>query len=302
MCVVLKPALRSDLETLWQMQKEAFDGLLQKYQDYDTNPACERFERTCQKFDLPGSFYYFIEADGETVGVIRILDRKDGSRKRISPLWIMPQFRGRGYAQQAILAAEALHGPDFWSLDTILQEEGNLHLYEKLGYHRVGETKKINDRMDLVFYEKDAFCFRPMTITDYDKVYDLWMSCKNMGFNNLDDSRDGIEKYLNRNPGLSYVAIDGDRVVGIILAGHDGRRGFIHHMAVAEDHRGHKIATRLLEKALAALKAEGIHKVALLVFNRNEAGNAFWESQGFTARTDVTYRNKALDELIRIDT
>ncbi len=88
----------------------------------------------------------------------------------------------------------------------------------------------------------------------------------------------------------------------MILAGHDGRRGFIHHTCVAEDCRGQGIASRLLEYALAALKEEGINKTACLVFRRNEAGNAFWESRGFTVREDIAYRNKALTKLNRIDT
>ncbi|MBQ6341903.1 MAG: GNAT family N-acetyltransferase [Anaerolineaceae bacterium] len=150
--------------------------------------------------------------------------------------------------------------------------------------------------------DKFSINIRVLNIDDYDKVYALWMSCKNMGFNNLDDSRDGIEKYLKRNPTTCFIAEQGDSVVGVILSGHDGRRGFIHHMAVAEDQRRQGIAKSLLEYALSALKAEDINKVALLVFNRNEAGNAFWEAQGFTVRTDVIYRNKALAELVRIDT
>ena len=143
---------------------------------------------------------------------------------------------------------------------------------------------------------------RIMREEDYDRVYALWMSCKNMGFNDRDDSREGIAKYLKRNPATCFVAEEDGRIAGVILAGHDGRRGFIHHMAVAEDHRRQGLASRLTEHALAALKAEGIHKVALLVFNRNAAGNAFWENMGFTARNDVTYRNRALTELVRIDT
>lgn len=143
---------------------------------------------------------------------------------------------------------------------------------------------------------------RTMTIEDYDKVYALWMSCRNMGFNNLDDSREGIDRFLRRNPATSFVAEEGDRIVGIILSGHDGRRGYVYHTSVAEDMRGQRIATRLLEHSLAALKDEGINKVALLVFHRNEVGNAFWESQGFILREDVGYRNKALAEIIRIDT
>mgnify|MGYP002524267244 CR=1 FL=1 len=150
--------------------------------------------------------------------------------------------------------------------------------------------------------DQTKFEIRVMTIDDYEKVYSLWMSCKNMGFNDVDDSREGIEKYLRRNPDTSFVAEDDGLIAGVILGGHDGRRGFIHHMAVAEDCRRQGIATDLLGQALAALKEEGINKTALLVFNRNEAGNAFWERQGFTVRDDVTYRNKELTEMIRIDT
>ena len=143
---------------------------------------------------------------------------------------------------------------------------------------------------------------RIMTPADYDAVYALWMSCKNMGFNNLDDSREGIERFLRRNPTTSFVAFEGDALAGVILAGQDGRRGYIYHMAVAESHRRQGIGTALVERCLDALRAEGIHKVALLVFRYNDAGNAFWESQGFTERADVAYRNRALTELIRIDT
>ena len=140
-----------------------------------------------------------------------------------------------------------------------------------------------------------------VTMEILEKVMEL-MSCKNMGFNNLDDSREGIAKYLKRNPSTCFVAECGDSIVGVIFSGHDGRRGFIHHLAVAEDCRRQGIATELLECAVSSLAAEGINKVALLVFNRNEAGNAFWEKNGFTSREDLVYRNKALVEMVRIDT
>ena len=157
--------------------------------------------------------------------------------------------------------------------------------------------EKVMELLDLTKFE-----IRVMTIDDYEKVYALWMSCKNMGFNNLDDSREGIAKYLRRNPATCFVAECGDSIVGVILSSHDGRRGFIHHLAVAEDCRRQGIATELLECAVSSLAAEGINKVALLVFNRNEAGNAFWEKNGFTSREDLVYRNKALVEMVRIDT
>ncbi|MBQ9610371.1 MAG: GNAT family N-acetyltransferase [Lachnospiraceae bacterium] len=148
----------------------------------------------------------------------------------------------------------------------------------------------------------DKVQYRVMTIDDYEKVYNLWMSCKNMGFNNLDDSKEGIERFLKRNPKTSFVAEESERIVGIILSGHDGRRGYIYHMSVAEDYRKQGIAKNLLKKSLDALKEEGINKVALLVFNKNDIGNSFWESQGFTIRNDVSYRNMALTDMIRIDT
>lgn len=141
-----------------------------------------------------------------------------------------------------------------------------------------------------------------MTLADYDEVYALWLSCKGMGLNNLDDSRDGIARYLERNPETCFVATDGEKLVGAIMAGHDGRRGFIHHTAVSPEHRRRGIAKRLAEAALSALKGLGINKVALLVFERNKDGNEFWEKLGFIARDDVVYRNRELADIIRIDT
>ena len=106
------------------------------------------------------------------------------------------------------------------------------------------------------------------------------MSCKNMGFNNLDDSRGrDREGYLKRNPSTCFVAVKEQSVAGVILSGHDGRRGFIHHLAVSQEFRRQRIATNLVTHALSALQSEGINKVALLAFNYNEAGNAFWENQ-----------------------
>ena len=155
MGITLVKVTREDLETVWRMQIDAFSGLLNTYQDYDMSPGAEPIEKIIARFEMPGSVYYFIMAEGEKVGVIRVVDKNDGSRKRISPLWIMTEYRGRGYAQQAITAVEELYGSDNWSLDTILQEKGNCHLYEKMGYHRVGEIEHINDKMDIVFYEKN---------------------------------------------------------------------------------------------------------------------------------------------------
>ena len=142
--------------------------------------------------------------------------------------------------------------------------------------------------------------YRLMTMSDYKQAYDLWILCGN-GLNNKDDSPEGIEKYLKRNPSTSFVATCDGKVVGVILCGHDGRRGIIQHACVSPDHRRLGIGQNLVELALEALKAEGINKVLLVAFKKNEGGNAFWESQGFTLREDLNYRNKALSEMIRID-
>ena len=143
---------------------------------------------------------------------------------------------------------------------------------------------------------------RTMTIDDYEAVYALWLSTPGMGLNNVDDSRKGIAKFLARNPDTCFVAEKNNAIIGVILTGHDGRRGYIHHMAVAESEQRQGIGAALLDAAMLALERAGIHKVALVVFGKNEKGNAFWEKHGFSVRNDLVYRNKAISELTRIDT
>jgi ribosomal protein S18 acetylase RimI-like enzyme len=143
---------------------------------------------------------------------------------------------------------------------------------------------------------------RTMTIDDYDEVYALWLGTPGMGLNDVDDSREGIAKYLGRNPGTCFVAEREGRIVGVILSGHDGRRGYIQHTAVAADQQRQGIGSALVETALAALKHEGISKVGLFVFKSNVGGNAFWEAMGFGTRDDLNYRDQSLVELTRIDT
>lgn len=143
---------------------------------------------------------------------------------------------------------------------------------------------------------------RLMTIEDYEEVYNLWINTPGMGLNNLDDSKARIEKYLKRNPHTCFVAEEEGRIVGVILSGHDGRRGFIHHTTVLKTYRKQGIGQNLVDAAINALDREGINKVALVAFERNESGNAFWEHLGFHGRTDLVYRNKNIHELQRIDT
>ena len=143
---------------------------------------------------------------------------------------------------------------------------------------------------------------RILNNSDYPALYALWLQCEGMGLNDLDDSPEGIARYLARNPNTCFAAEDEGVLIGAIMAGHDGRRGTIYHTAVHPDYRGLGVGKALVEHALAALKDEGITKVNLVVFRRNKNGNAFWEKAGFTAREDLTYRNCALAELRRMDT
>ena len=143
---------------------------------------------------------------------------------------------------------------------------------------------------------------RKMEINDYKQIYELWISTPGMGLNDIDDSEMGIEKYLLRNPNTCFVAEGDNVIIGVILSGHDGRRGYIHHLAVKAAERGKGIGGALVDEAMKALKAEGINKVALVVFAKNAIGNGFWEKKGFSVREDLIYRNKAINELKRIDT
>ena len=143
---------------------------------------------------------------------------------------------------------------------------------------------------------------RKMLIDDYEPVYELWRSCAGMGLNNLDDSREGIIRFLQRNPDTCLVTESEGQIAGVILAGHDGRRGYIYHTAVRAQFRRQGIARRLVETALETFRQIGINKTALVVFSRNEDGNTFWEKMGFTVRSDLTYRNRTLNEMTRNDT
>jgi len=156
MSVTLTRMTLSDAEAFQEMQREAFAGLLARYRDCETNPACETLERIREKLAQPHRYFYRIGTDGAVVGAICVVDFGDPSqRKRVSPLFILPAYRGHGLAQAAIGEAERLHGAHGWMLATIAQEGGNRHLYEKMGYHRNGWESAVNERMTLIGYEKD---------------------------------------------------------------------------------------------------------------------------------------------------
>ncbi|MGL5437751.1 MAG: GNAT family N-acetyltransferase [Lachnospiraceae bacterium] len=137
---------------------------------------------------------------------------------------------------------------------------------------------------------------REMQPEDYDQIYDLWISIKGFGIRTVDDSREGVTRFIRRNPTTSVVAVQNGRIVGSILCGHDGRRGCFYHVCVAPDYRQHGIGERLAKAALEALRKEGISKVNLIAFKDNLGGNAFWNSIGWSMREDLNYYEITLNQ------
>ncbi len=279
--VSLKAATREDIETIWKMQVEAFAGLLEKYQDYDMSPGAESLEKVMARFEQPWTTYYFITAGDQYVGAVRIVDKKDGSRKRISPLWIMPKYRNRGYAKAAITAAEEIHGSDHWCLDTILQEKSNLHLYEKLGYHRTGRIDKINDRMDIVFYEKDGdemITYQRLTENELDTFIRMRIrQLREEGAKEDIDLVPALKDYYDRHMAdgtfVSWLAVDGDRIVGTsgmsfvekppYFGCPSGKMGLLSSMFTDPDYRRKGIAKELLSRVIDEARDYGCGTVQI---------------------------------------
>ncbi len=137
---------------------------------------------------------------------------------------------------------------------------------------------------------------REMTIKDYDEVKELWLSIKGFAMRSIDDSYDGVKRFLERNPGLSVVAIEDDRIVGAILCGHDGRRATFYHVCVRSEYRRRGIGKAMAVSCMEKLNSEGINKVALIAFTKNDVGNAFWKEIGWKQREDLNYYDFTLNE------
>lgn len=140
------------------------------------------------------------------------------------------------------------------------------------------------------------YMIREMTEEDYDQVYDLWMSIHGFGIRSIDDSREGVSRFLKRNPTTSVVAVVGTEIVGAILCGHDGRRGCLYHVCVREDYRKHGIGKAMVVACMRALQKEQINKVSIIAFKSNSVGNEFWKDAGWTFREDLNYYDFPLNE------
>lgn len=134
---------------------------------------------------------------------------------------------------------------------------------------------------------------RAMTIADYDGVFALWRAAEGLGLGESDE-REAIGAYLDRNPEMSFVALSGEQIVGAVLCGHDGRRGYLHHLAVTPPWRHRGIGRALVEASLARVKAAGLPKCNLFLFGHNATGRAFWLKHGWSAREDLVLVQKTL--------
>jgi N-acetylglutamate synthase len=128
--------------------------------------------------------------------------------------------------------------------------------------------------------------YETFTMDHYSRVYSLWQQCEGVGLGSADQPT-SIGRFLHRNPGLSLVATSGDIVVGAILCGHDGRRGYLHHLAVSDSFRRMGVGSELVNRALKNLRIEGITKCHLFVFEDNLQGKLFWSSNGWKSREDI---------------
>ena len=137
-----------------------------------------------------------------------------------------------------------------------------------------------------------------MTISDYENLFAMWKNTPNMGLRSLDDSKEGISCFLKRNPDTNFVAYEDEKLIGAILCGHDGRRGYIYHTVVLPEYRGRGIATALVEAAVEALQKEGITRVCLNVMKTNEQGKKFWIGKGWEKKDFLEFYSKAITDKI----
>ncbi len=143
-----------------------------------------------------------------------------------------------------------------------------------------------------MFYEVELL---PMTTADYDEVRALWMTISGFGIRTLDDSREDIERFIQRNPTTSVVAKSKGRIVGSILCGSDGRQGALYHVCVSKEYRRRGIGTQMVAYCMRQLSNMGINKVSLIAFRSNDVGNAFWKGIGWT-QSAVNYYEFVLNE------
>ena len=149
--------------------------------------------------------------------------------------------------------------------------------------------------MEIKELTKQNILIRPMAMDDYDEVFNMWQSISGFGIRSVDDSKEGIERFIARNPGLSVVALHEGRIIGGILCGHDGRRGCLYHVCVRQEYRMLGIGQDMVAYCKEALRKEGINKINLIAFKSNNVGNQFWQKLSWKYREDCNYYEENLN-------
>ncbi len=240
-----------------------------------------------QKATESGRFFTICCWDEETlVGSITI---RDGNH--ISLLFVKKDYHRQGIAKE--LFCKAIKKCSNLTEMTVNASSYAVNIYKRLGFKATGEQLTQNGITYIpmkIISASDAL-FHNMKIEDYHDIYKLWSSTAGMGLSDA-DTYDNIYKFLIRNRELSYICRYEDKMIGTILCGHDGRRGYIYHVTVTEVYRGRGIGRVLVEKSLEKLRMQGIHKCHLFVFTDNAIGNAFWTSIGWSRRNTLFVYSK----------
>lgn len=272
--VSLVRAVLTDAPEIWRMEKEAFAPLYQKYRD-EGSPYLEPLSKVQQKLSFLGGSYYWITAEGERVGAVWVGVRSPGVF-HLGPLFICPRWQNRGFAQAALLQLEALLGPGTWQLDTLLQEPGNCHLYEKLGYIRTGGEKKVNDRLTLIDYEKTVgppasgqevqVSLAPVQPREIPLFYEMQIKSfallrRRYPFDAYSPGAESFETVCKklRDPAVSlaaFIQVNGVPVGGIRVKDRETDGALLRLLSiifVLPEHRGQKIAQRAIQLAEQSL-------------------------------------------------
>ena len=260
-----------------------------------------------------GSLYLLLDDENLTDGKSTLASfatfcDKDEIKTELKP-WIgfvfsSPSYRGRHLAGKIIAHCMKIAGALYPESEYVYVSSSEKGLYEKYGFEPFEKSKSVWGDDTVIFRKKNnmenSVTYKIVTAADYDELYALWNQVEQTkrALNPVDDSREGISRYIKRNPSSCFAALSDGKIVGAILTGHDGRRGIIHHLCVHPDFQRKGIAATLVSKAEEALKKEGINKIFGLVFKDNDKANSFWEKQGYSLRTNLNYRNKSLNEAV----
>lgn len=198
--ITIVRATLADAELIHEMKYQSFLPLYEKYHDDASSPATETLERTVKLLNLEDSEYFLIKWQGETVGAVRVCINK--MMRRISPLFILPEYQNRGIAAIVMnILFERYENIVAWRLDTILQEAGNCYLYEKIGFIRTGKEKAINDQMTLIFYDKLNVTVRPLQAEDTESL--------------PEEIVQGFERFKGLESAQKYIACFEGKIVGV---------------------------------------------------------------------------------------